>query len=347
MPAATPPKEPGFRFDATGDSSLGESGSRSTIRDLMYDAQRRLTAAGVPSPKADAAWLMSWVLGVPRNRLILQDELTAEQRVTFEKALMRRLARTPLQHITGQAAFRRIDVSVGPGVFIPRPETELIAEAAIRFARDVHNPVVVDLCAGSGAIGISVAIEVPHSDVRLVELDDAAIEWTRRNVEDHASSIRQVESSTQVVHADAGAVADPGGALASLVGGVDVVVSNPPYIPDSMIPREVEVRDHDPSLALFGGPTGLEIVAKVARTAALLLRPGGLFVVEHADVQGPDAASGGVVGLVRLMTLDEQLATMLPGRPGDALFESVTDRLDLAGLPRFTIATRMGRRSAP
>ena len=351
MPATTPPGEPGFRFDATGDGSLGESasftGSRSTIRDLMYDAQRRLTGAGVPSPKADAAWLMSWVLDVPRNRLILQDELTPEQRVTFEKALTKRLGRTPLQHITGQAGFRRIDVNVGPGVFIPRPETEIVAEAAIRFAREVHTPVVVDLCAGSGVIGISVAIEVPHSDVHLVELDDAAIDWTRRNVDDHAALIRQVESSAQVIHADAGSVADPGGALASLVGAVDVVVSNPPYIPDSMIPREVEVRDHDPAVALFGGPTGLEIVAMVARTAALLLRPGGMFVVEHADVQGPDAGTGGVVELVRSMTLDGQLATMLPGRPGDVLFESVTDRLDLAGLPRFTIATRMGRKSGP
>lgn len=344
MPAATPPQGPGFRFDATGDGSIGGSasvmGSRNTIRDLMYDAQRRLTAAGVPSPKADAAWLMSWVLEVPRNRLILQDELTSEQRLAFEKALTRRLARIPLQHITGQAAFRRIDVSVGPGVFIPRPETELIAEAAIRSARDVERPVVVDLCAGSGAIGISVAIEVPGADVYLVELDDEAVEWTRRNVDHHDRAIREAGSTARVIHGDAGTAADPGGPLASLVGAVDVVVSNPPYIPDSMIPREVEVRDHDPSVALFGGPSGLEIVHKVARAAALLLRPGGFFVVEHADVQGPDAVGGGVVGLVRSMILDENLATMLPGRPGDGLFESVTDRLDLAGLPRFTMATR-------
>lgn len=340
MPESPPPRGPGLRFDATGDGSVGGSPSHGTIRDLMYDAQRRLTAAGVPSPKADAAWLMSWVLEVPRNRLILQDELTSEQRLAFENALTRRLARVPLQHITGQAAFRRIDVSVGPGVFIPRPETELIAEAAIRSAREIDRPVVVDLCAGSGAIGISVAIEVPGSDVHLVELDADAVGWTRRNVDDHGWAIRKVESTARVIHADAGTVADPGGPLASLVGAVDVVVSNPPYIPDSMIPREVEVRDHDPSVALYGGPSGLEIVQKVARTAALLLRPGGLFVVEHADVQGPDATDGGVVDLVRSLTLDGNLASMLPGRPGDALFESVKDRLDLSGLPRFTTATR-------
>ncbi len=342
MPAATPPQGSGFHFDARGDSESRDStfGTRNTVRSLMYDAQRRLTSAGVASPKVDAAWLMSWVLDVPRNRLILQDELSATQRLAFEKALARRLSRVPLQHITGRAAFRRIDVFVGPGVFIPRPETEIVAEAAIRHARQVDKATVVDLCAGSGAIGISVAIEVPGCEVHLVELDGAAVEWARRNFEEHASGIRDADSRATVIHADAGTVADPGGPLSSLVGTVDAVVSNPPYIPDGMVPREVEVRDHDPAVALFGGPSGLDVVEQVARTAALLLRPGGLFVVEHADVQGPDASGGGVVGLLRSMTLDEQLATMLPGRPGGPIFELVTDRLDLNGVPRFTMATR-------
>lgn len=347
MPAVTPPQDPGFEFDATGDGPGAGSKARGTIRDLMYDAQRRLTAAGVASPKADAAWLMSWVVEVPRNRLILQDELTPDQRLTFEKALARRLSRIPLQHITGTAAFRRIDLSVGPGVFIPRPETELVAEAAIRAAREVDQPVVVDLCAGSGAIGISAAIEVPGSTVHLVELDDGAVQWTERNARDHAAAIAAAGSSVQVIHGDSGTVADPGGPLARLVGVVDVVVSNPPYIPDSMIPRETEVRDHDPAFALFGGPSGLDVVEKVTRTAALLLRPGGLFVVEHADVQGPDGVAGGVPGLVRSMSLDGGLETLIPGLPGAALFDSVVDRLDLAGLPRFTMATRTGKKSAP
>lgn len=346
MPAATPPHGSGYSFDATGEgssqarSSSSSSSSHGTIRDLMYDAQRRLATAGVPSPKADAAWLMSWVLDIPRNRLILQDELSSSQRLAFEKAVTRRLSRVPLQHITGKAAFRRTEVNVGPGVFIPRPETELVAEAAIRAAREVSQPVVVDLCAGSGAIGISVAIEVPGANVHLVELDDAAVEWTRRNVEEHDLRIREAGSRVDVLHADAGTVADPGGALAALVGSVDVVVSNPPYIPDSMIPREVEVRDHDPAAALYGGTDGLRVVEQVARSAALLLRPGGVFVVEHADVQGPEAEDGGVVERVRSMTLDADMATIVAGRPGQALFDSVTDRRDLAGLPRFTMATR-------
>lgn len=339
MPASTPSHGSGFRFDATGDGAGANDDSR-TVRDLTYDAQRRLTVAGVPSPKADADWLMSWVLGVPRNRLILQDALTADQRIAFEKALAKRLNRVPLQHITGRAAFRRLDLQVGPGVFIPRPETELVAEAAIRHARDAGQSVVVDLCAGSGAIGLSVAIEAPGSSVYLVEWDDEAVEWTRRNVDEHARAVDAAGSSIAVIHEDAGIVADPGGPLASLVGKVAVVVSNPPYIPDGMVPRESEVRDHDPAVALFGGPSGLEVIDRVIRTAALLLRPGGLFVVEHADVQGPTADNGGVVERLRSTLLDDQLATMLPGRPGGALFESVTDRLDLTGLPRFTMATR-------
>lgn len=339
MAASTPRHGSGFTFDATGDRLAGSPEARS-VRDLTYDAQRRLAAAGVPSPKADADWLMAWVLGVPRNRLILQDALTPDQRVAFEKALARRLSRVPLQHIIGRAAFRRIEVNVGPGVFVPRPETELVTEAAIRHAREVEHPVVVDLCSGSGAIGLSVAVEVPGSSVHLVEWDDHAVEWMRRNVHDHAGALGEAGSSTTVVHADAATVADQGGHLASLVGMVDVVVSNPPYIPEGMVPKESEVRDHDPAVALFGGPSGLEVIEQVVRTAALLLRPGGLLVVEHADVQGPSADGGGVVGLVRQLVLDEQLATMLPGRPGDPLFASVTDRLDLTGLPRFTMATR-------
>lgn len=341
MPDTTPAHGSGLHFDATGDQAPNRSvGDTRSTRDVLYDAQRRLTAVGVPSAKADADWLMSWVLDVPRNRLILQDELTSEQRMAFEKALARRLSRVPLQHIVGRAAFRRIDLDVGPGVFIPRPETELVAEAAIRHARLVDQPVVVDLCAGSGAIGLSVAIEAPGSRVSLVEVDDEAIEWTRRNVAAHRRRLADAGSQVQVVHADAGVVADPGGALVQLVGTVDVVVSNPPYIPEGMVPREIEVRDHDPALALFGGPTGMDVIERVARTAALLLRPGGMLVLEHADVQGPTAADGGVVALVRSIVLDEQLASMVPGRPGVSVFESVTDRLDLVGLPRFTMAIR-------
>jgi len=331
-------------FDATGDLGPGEArrivGGRTSARDLLYDAERRLAGAGVPSPQADAALLLAWVLDVPRSRLFLQDEPTPEQRVAFEKAVAARLSRVPLQHITGTAPFRRIEVAVGPGVFIPRPETEVVTEAGVRPLRETPSGIAVDLCAGSGAVGISLALEAPGSQVYLVEVDDRALEWTRRNVEDFAPAITEVGSRVEVVAADVAGVADPGAPLAPLVGRVDVIVANPPYIPDDMIPREIEVRDHEPYPALYGGPDGMDVVRTLARTAALLLRPGGQLVIEHADVQGPDAENGGVVGVLEAATLDADMATLVPGITGSQTFEKITDRLDLAGLPRFTLATR-------
>lgn len=326
-------------FDALGQEEPTEGG-RVSARDLLYDAERRLTSAGVPSPQADAAILLAWVLEVPRGRLFLHDAPTGRQRVAFEKAVAKRLNRVPLQHITGRAPFRRIEVAVGPGVFIPRPETELITEAGVRPLREGPGQLAVDLCAGSGAAGLSLALEAPGTEVYLVELDDTAVEWTRRNVEEFSEAIAAAGSRVEIVHADAGDVAEVGGPLAALVGRVDVVVANPPYIPDSMVPREVEVREHDPYLALYGGPDGLDVVRRIARTAALLLRPGGLLAIEHADTQGPDAPDGGVVGVLRGLRLDESMATLVPGLPGSPAFGQVADRLDLAGLPRFTLATR-------
>lgn len=330
-------------FDATGDDAASGGhigGGRVSVRDLLYDAERRLTNAQVPSPQVDASLLLAWVLDVPRGKLFLHDEPTPSQRVAYEKALARRLNRVPLQHITGRAPFRRIELSVGPGVFIPRPETELVAEAAIRPLRERGGGIAVDLCSGSGAVGLSVALEAPGSTVYLVELDESSAEWTRRNAADLESAITQAGSRAEVVLADATTVAQPGGPLSALAGQVDVVVANPPYIPDDMVPREIEVRDHDPFVALYGGPDGLDVVRGIARTAAVLLRPGGHLVIEHADVQGPDGPGGGVVGVLAATLLDEELSTLTPGRPGAAVFEQIADRLDFAGLPRFTLARR-------
>jgi methylase of polypeptide subunit release factors len=161
-------------------------------------------------------------------------------------------------------------------------------------------------------------------------------------------------SSVLVLQHDAATVADPDGPLSSsaagcegvraggLLGTVDVVLSNPPYVPDAMVPRDPEVRDHEPKLALFGGEDGLDLIRGIARTAALLLRPGGLLVIEHADVQGIDAGERGVPGLLRSQRLGDELAGILGGRPDDPCWTSVQDRIDLNSRPRFTMARRAG-----
>ncbi|MDD2857688.1 MAG: peptide chain release factor N(5)-glutamine methyltransferase [Candidatus Nanopelagicales bacterium] len=318
-------------------------GGRTTVRDVLFDSERRLKAVGVPSPSVDAALLVAFALGVQRNRLIMQDEVTAEQRVHVEQLLTQRLSRVPLQHLLGEVGFRRIDVAVGPGVFIPRPETELVAEAALRELHDkpIGQRIGVDLCAGSGAIAISLGVEVEHARIHAVELSDDAIAWTQRNVRAHDDLLASRGSRVEVIHDDAAHVADEGRPLARLSGQVSVVVSNPPYIPDAMIPREVEVRDHEPKIALYGGEDGLTVVRQVLRTAALLLVPGGLLVIEHADVQGQDAGLRGVPGVTSAMRADHEIA----GRTGIALgtpvWTGVADRIDLNGLPRFTIARRV------
>jgi len=320
-------------------------GGRTTVRDVLFDAEHRLTAVGVPSPSSDAAQIVAHALGTTRGRMFLQDAISDEQKVRVEQLLARRLSRVPLQHIVGSAPFRRIEVEVGPGVFIPRPETELVTEAAIRAlsALPADRRIGVDLCSGSGAVAISLAVEVPGSTVTAVELDDSAVEWTRRNVAAHQQRLAEAGSTVEVVHADAATVADRGEPLARLTGRAGVVVSNPPYIPNQMIPREPEVRDHEPKLALYGGVDGLDVVRAVLRTAAILLAPGGLLVVEHADVQGPAAGSAGVPGVTSAAVADAILADRLAVPIGTALYTDVVDRIDLNALPRFTLA----RRAAP
>lgn len=318
-------------------------GGRSTVRDMLFDAERRLNAVGIPSPAADAAWIVSYALGIPRNRLILQDDISDEQRVHVEQLLTQRLSRVPLQHLLGSTGFRRIDLEVGPGVFIPRPETELVAEAAIRELREqpVGARVGVDLCAGSGAIAISLGLEVENARIHAVEFSADAITWTHRNVNAHEEVLTSVGSRVDVIHDDAEHVADTGRPLARLAGTVAVVVSNPPYIPDAMIPREVEVRDHEPKMALYGGEDGLNVVRGVLRTAAILLAPGGLLVIEHADVQGTDAGLRGVPGITKAYLADFEIASLTNIAAGSPVYKDVSDRIDLNGLPRFTIARRV------
>ena len=238
----------------------------------VAQATQRLAAAGVPSPRFDAEELAAFVHGVKRGELHGVSDADFDAR--YWEAVARREAREPLQHITGRAFFRYLELQVGPGVFVPRPETESVVGWAIDAVRamDVVEPLIVDLCTGSAAIALALAQEVPRSRVHAVELDEGALQWARKNVE-----------GSRVVLQRGDALA----ALPELDGQVDLVISNPPYIPltewEYVAP---EARDHDPQLALFSGEDGLDVIRGLERTAHRLLRPGGVVVIEHADTQG-------------------------------------------------------------
>ncbi len=278
----------------------------SASRTLVDRACADLAAGGVASPRFDAEELLSHVLGVPRNRLGLVGDVPAEAEARFSQLVARRAAREPLQHLTGQAPFRHLELDVGPGVFVPRPETEVVAGWAIDALRGMGPaPVAVDLCTGSGAIAASLATEVPDARVHAVELDADAVAWATRNL---------AGLGIRLVHGDAAA------AFPDLDGAVDLVIANPPYIPlDAYDSVEREVRDHDPALALWSGQDGLDAIRMVERTAARLLRAGGVAVVEHADVQGDSAPAIFA---------------------GTGAWAQVRDRRDLSDRARFVTARR-------
>jgi release factor glutamine methyltransferase len=277
----------------------------SSTAEVRRTAAARLREAGIDSAEHDAAELLAHVLGTSRGGLALVEHVTAPQQASYLALVDRRAAREPLQHLTGTAGFRHVELAVGPGVFTPRPETELLAGWAVDRAREVADrpALVADLCTGSGAIALSVATEVPGSVVHAVELDPVAAGWAARNLA--GSGVRLVE----------GDMAD---ALHELDGTVDVVVGNPPYIPltawEGVAP---EVRDHEPATALWSGDDGLQAMRVLERVAARLLRPGGWVGAEHADVQGKSAPAVFTAG----------------GRWAD-----VRDHRDLAGRPRFVTA---------
>ncbi|MGN9802814.1 peptide chain release factor N(5)-glutamine methyltransferase [Micromonospora sp. L32] len=274
-------------------------------------ATRALTAAGVESARAEAELLAAYVLDVPRGRLALADGFTAAQRERFEALVARRADRVPLQHLTGRAGFRHLELAVGPGVFVPRPETELLAGWGIEVARSRPAPLVVDLCSGSGAIALAVAQEVPAARVVAVERSPAALEWLRRNAAERAAA---GDRPIEVVAAD---VTDPE-LLAALVGEVDVLLCNPPYVPRAVaVPPEVA--GHDPDEAVFGGTDGLSVIRPVLARAGDLLRPGGALGVEHDDTHG--------AAVPALLAAD--------GR-----YVDVTEHRDLAGRSRFATASR-------
>ncbi|WP_426623504.1 peptide chain release factor N(5)-glutamine methyltransferase [Leifsonia sp. McL0607] len=251
-----------------------------TVRSLRNETSAALAQAGVPDPEVDADLLIGFVLGVGRGRVqalvVLDSPVEAGDAERVRELASRRATREPLQHITGMAPFRSLELAVGPGVFVPRPETEQVVQFAIDALRAVPSPspIGVDLGTGSGAIALAMATEVPHARVFAVEKSSEAIAWTHRNVE--ASGATNI----QLVQGD---LAD---AFPELDGTVDVVISNPPYVPDAAIPRDPEVRLFDPPIALYGGADGLDVVRVISSVARRLLRPGGALVLEHGELQG-------------------------------------------------------------
>ncbi len=276
-----------------------------SLADALRNAASTLADAGVPSPRTDAELLAAHLLGESVGRVRALALIGADAPARYDELVAERSRRVPLQHITGVAHFRALDLAVGPGVFIPRPETELVAQLAIDAARVVPGARVADLGTGSGAIAGSIAQEVPDATVFAVELSDLAYAWAERNLA--ALPVTLVKG-------------DYAKALGEHDGTFDVVVSNPPYIPTEAVPRDPEVAEHDPEIALYGGSAdGLRLPLAAADAAARLLKPRGYFVMEHAEVQ---AAA---------------LSRILGANPS---WTSVRTHQDLTGRDRATSAVR-------
>jgi release factor glutamine methyltransferase len=281
------------------------------LRPLLREMSDAFEQAGVPSPRFDAEALAAHVLGVDPGDLVKLDAITGAQAVELSRLGALRAQRVPLQHLTGHAYFRRLTMDVGPGVFIPRPETEVVVEAALVEVRRLltegtARPVVVDLGTGSGAIAASMAVETPQAQVHAVELSPEAHVWAERNLRGLGVDLR---------------LGDAAEAFRELDGLVDVIVTNPPYIPPDGVIRDLEVLDYDPPVALWGGgPDGLDVARAVIRRAEGLLRPGGFLVMEHADVQR------------------EAVLTLFGTE--DSGWSEVADHRDLAGRDRYVTARR-------
>jgi release factor glutamine methyltransferase len=277
------------------------------LRFAIMEGTSVLSAAGVSSPVTDVHELIAFVLNTPRTRLALVTAITPEQLDRFRSLVAARSRRVPLQHLTGLAGFRYLDLAVGPGVFVPRPETELLVDWGLAAVAGIARPVVVDLCSGSGAIALSVVRECPAAVVYAVEQAPAAVDWLRRNKIATAGPVTIVE----------GDATDPA-TLAALDGRVDLVLCNPPYVPDdAAVGPEVA---EDPADAVFGGPVGLDVIPGIVARAATLLRPGGAFAVEHDDTHGA------------------AVPELLAAHGG---FDRIEAHRDLADRPRFATARRL------
>ncbi len=286
---------------------------------LQLDAALRegagiLAEAGVPSPRADAELLAGHLLGESRGRVAALALLDTPTPAGFHELIRQRALRIPLQHLTGRAPFRGLELKVGPGVFVPRFETEILVEHALAEVRDVlaakGSCTVLDLATGSGAIALAIKTEAPAAEVTAVELSELAIAWAQQNL---------AGSDVDLIHGDLRT------AVPELAGRVDVLVSNPPYIPADQVPLEQEVHEHDPHMALYGGGAdGLELPLAVAERGVQLLRCGGLLLMEHADCQG--------AALRNALARHPKLA---------GHYETAHTHQDLAGKDRVTVARKV------
>lgn len=280
-----------------------------TLAQALRWAHGELRRAGVPSPETDAVLLAAHLMGSSRGEVESKAILGAREPAGYRELVEQRAQRIPLQHLTGTAPFRQVELAVGPGVFVPRPETELLVQLSLDAARSwreagVPHPRVADLGTGSGAIALAIATEDPTTRVVAVEKEEAALEWAARNLRG---------STVDLVHADYRSF-DP-----ETAGTFCVVVTNPPYVPPEDVPSDPEVRDFDPPSALYGGADhGMALPCAAMDTAVRLLRPGGVLFMEHAESQ------------VRAM--ERELAARG--------FEDVQLHCDLAGKPRATGARR-------
>ncbi|MFC9516341.1 peptide chain release factor N(5)-glutamine methyltransferase [Nocardiaceae bacterium NPDC056970] len=288
--------------------------SRQPIRLAIIEAAAELERAGVPSARVDAELLAAHLLGVERTRLGLVPLVDPSVIDEYRKLVARRAERIPLQYITGSTAMGSISLEVGPGVFVPRPETELLLAWALAHleASGLRAPVVLDLCTGTGALALAIAHARPDAVVHAVELQPQALAWARRNAG------RRSEAGDTPINLVQGDVTDRA-LLTELEGGVDLVVSNPPYIPEGAA-LDPEVADHDPHTALFGGADGLSVIKPMINNIARWLRIGGAVGVEHDDTNG------------------SQVAELFRAR---RVFDRVVEHPDLAGRPRFVVAHRV------
>lgn len=277
------------------------------LSELIARGTASFEAAEIESSKADAELLVAFVLGISRGELqakAITGESTSET-AEIEVLFARRSAREPLQHLTGEAYFRNLTLKVGKGVFVPRPETELLASLAIDAAKAFANPIVIDLCAGSGAVGIAVATELSTAKVFAVEKSEDAFKYAEENY-------KKLAPHATVILGDAS------DAFQELNGTVQVVVSNPPYIPAAMVPIYPEVALHDPALALYSGDDGLDLIRIISKRALQLLVPGGTVAMEHADMQSEE--------VVKLLVADG--------------WQEVVDHRDFNGRPRAVTARK-------